>query len=100
MSGPDKSARVLIGAASKPMLPRHIKLRHDAVRDRWTILAPERVFSPDAIAVAVLQLCDGRRTTDDIADELARTYSAPKAQILADIVVMLQDLADKRVVTA
>ena len=34
-------------------------MRHDAARDRWTILAPERVFTPDAIAVAVLQLCDG-----------------------------------------
>ena len=69
-------------------------------RDRWTILAPERVFSPDAIAVAVLQLCDGARTTDDIAEELARTYNAPKAQILADVMAMLQDLADKGVVQA
>jgi pyrroloquinoline quinone biosynthesis protein D len=90
----------MISAASKPVLPRHIKLRHDGVRDRWTVLAPERVFSPDAIAVAVLQLCDGRRTVDDIAEELARTYNAPKAQILADIVAMLQDLADKGVVVA
>ena len=100
MSDTGKSTRVMISAASKPALPRHIKLRHDAVRDRWTVLAPERVFSPDAIAVAVLQLCDGQRTVDDIAGELAHTYNAPKAQILADVVAMLQDLADKGVVTA
>jgi pyrroloquinoline quinone biosynthesis protein D len=93
-------ARVMIGASSKPALPRHIKLRHDVVRERWTVLAPERVFSPDPIAVAVLQLCNGQRTVDDIAGELARTYNAPKEQILADIVAMLQDLADKGVVTA
>ena len=100
MSDTGKSTRVMIGAASKPALPRHIKLRHDAVRDRWTVLAPERVFSPDAIAVAVLKLCDGQRTVDDITEDLARTYNAPKAQIQADIVAMLQDLADKGVVTA
>ena len=100
MRDPGKLARVMIAAASKPMLPRHIKLRHDAMRDRWIVLAPERVFSPDAIALAVLQLCDGERTVDDIAEELALIYSAPKARILGDIAVMLQDLADKGVVTA
>jgi pyrroloquinoline quinone biosynthesis protein D len=92
--------RTLIGSASAPKLPRYIKLRHDAARDRWTILAPERVFSPDAIAVAVLQLCDGSKTVEAIAAELARTYNAPQARILADITSLLQDLADKGVVTA
>ena len=92
--------RTIIAPASQPALPRHIKLRHDAARDRWTILAPERVFTPDAIAVAVLQLCDGSRSVEAIAGELAQTYNAPKERILADITAMLQELADKGVVTA
>ena len=52
------------GVVQRRRLPRHIKLRHDAARDRWIILAPERVFEPDAIAVAVLELCDGVRTVE------------------------------------
>jgi pyrroloquinoline quinone biosynthesis protein D len=92
--------RPVIAAGSRPALPRHIKLRHDAARDRWTILAPERVFSPDAIAVAVLKLCDGSRTVEDIAVELSQSYNAPKERILADILSVLQELADKGVVTA
>ena len=42
------------------MLPRHIKMRHDAARDRWLILAPERVFKTlvadvdDELTVAVV----------------------------------------------
>ena len=92
--------RTIIGAASAPRLPRHIKMRRDAARDRWLILAPERVFTPDAIAVAVLQLCDGSRSVESIARELAQTYSAPEERILADIIPMLQELADKGVVTA
>ena len=92
--------RTVISAASQPALPRHIKLRHDAARDRWTILAPERVFTPDAIAVAVLRLCDGARSVEAIAAELAETYNAPKERILADITALLQELADKGVVSA
>ena len=100
MSDAQQPRRQMIGPASQPALPRHIKLRHDATRDRWTILAPERVFTPDAIAVAVLQLCDGSRSVEAIAAELAQTYNAPKERILADIAAMLQELADKGVVTA
>lgn len=92
--------RTIIGPASAPRLPRHIKMRHDAARGRWVILAPERVLTPDAIAVAVLQLCDGARSVEAIAGELAKTYNAPVERILADIVPMLQGLADRGIVTA
>lgn len=92
--------RILIDAASAPRLPRHVKMRHDAARDRWTILAPERVFTPDAIAVTVLRLCDGTRSVEAIAGELAQKYNAPPEQILADITPLLQGLADKGVVVA
>jgi pyrroloquinoline quinone biosynthesis protein D len=92
--------RTIIESSSAPRLPRHIKLRHDAARDRWIILAPERVHSPDATAVAVLELCDGVRTVAAIANELAQTYDAPTETILTDISAMLQGLADKGVVTA
>jgi pyrroloquinoline quinone biosynthesis protein D len=98
-SGGD-AQRTVISADSKPFLPRHIKLRQDAARGTWTILAPERVFTPDDIAVAVLQLCDGARAVDAIAAELAAAYAAPKERILGDVVSMLQDLADKGVVKA
>jgi pyrroloquinoline quinone biosynthesis protein D len=100
MTGKAKPTRLLIDAASRPALAPHIKMCRDAARDRWVLLAPERVFTPDAIAVAVLQLCDGDRTVDVIAEELARAYDAPKQRILGDIIPLLQGLADKGVVTA
>ena len=100
MSDAGQPQRTIISAESKPALPRHIKMRHDAARGRWLVLAPERVFTPDPIAVAVLQLCDGSRSVSAIAAELAQAYNAPSERILADIVPMLQELADKGVVTA
>jgi pyrroloquinoline quinone biosynthesis protein D len=90
----------MITGDSRPELPRHIKMRHDAGRDRWIILAPERVFNPDETAVAVLKLCDGQRSVNEIAAILSQEYQAPLEEITNDIVAMLQDLSDKGVVKA
>jgi pyrroloquinoline quinone biosynthesis protein D len=95
-----KPARTLIGEGSRPALPRHIKMRHDAGRGRWILLAPERVFEPDDTAVAVLKLCNGERSVGDIAAVLSHEYQAPLDVIKSDVVRMLQDLADKGVVKA
>ena len=62
----------------RPRLPRGVKLRHDAVRQRWTLLAPERIFEVDGTAAAVLQLCDGERDLAAIVAELAARYNAPR----------------------
>jgi len=92
--------RTIIGPTSRPALPRHIKMRHDAGRGRWILLAPERVFEPDDTAVAVLKLCNGERSVGDIAAVLSHEYQAPLDVIKSDVVRMLQDLADKGVVKA
>lgn len=92
--------RLIVDAATKPKLPRFIKLRRDQERGKWLILAPERVFEPDEPSVEVLKLCDGERTVADIAKILSEAYQAPADVIETDITEMLQDLADKGVVTS
>jgi pyrroloquinoline quinone biosynthesis protein D len=52
---------------------------------------------PDEQAVEILQLIDGERTVDGVVDELVRRYDAPRDVIAGDIVNMLQDLVDKKV---
>lgn len=91
-------ARLVIGEASRPMLPRHARLRFDETRARWVLLVPERVLAPDETAVEVLQLCDGR-TVGEIVDALAANYAAERGRILGDVVAMLQDLAEKGFLT-
>jgi pyrroloquinoline quinone biosynthesis protein E len=88
--------RYVIGAASKPAFPRYARLHHDRVRKRFVILAPERSYELDAVALAVLRLCDGERSLADIAAHLAKDYSAPVDVIERDVVKVLQGLADKR----
>ena len=92
-----KRTRPMIDAGTVPVIPRHIKLRHDPGRGRWIILAPERVFNPDDTAVEVLKLCDGVRSVKDIASQLSKDYNAPENEIVGDIIAMLQDLSDKGV---
>jgi pyrroloquinoline quinone biosynthesis protein D len=92
------SAPVRIGAASVPRLPRGVKLRFDEQRKRWALLAPERVFVPDEIAVEILQRCDGVASVDAIAAALAEKFSAPREEVTRDVTEMLQDLANKGVV--
>ena len=85
---------------ARPRLPRGVKLRRDEARGRWTLLAPERIFEVDAIAAAVLELCDGERELAAIVAELAARYNAPAATVEKDVVAMLTDLKDKRVLEA
>lgn len=90
----------MIDAAATPRLARGVKLREDTVRGRWIVLAPERMFVPDEIALEVLRLVDGARSVGAIADELAARFAAPRDDILADVTEMLSDLAAKGVVSA
>ncbi len=91
--------RLTVSEASRPVLPRHAKLRFDETRQLWVILAPERVLVPDETAVEVLQLCDGARSVADVVDVLAAKYVADRTAIATDVIAMLADLAEKGFLT-
>lgn len=74
-----------------------VRLRFDEVRQRWVLLAPERVLFPCETSVEVLGLLDGRRTLGEVIDGLAAEYGAPRATIAADVTRMLGDLVGQRV---
>jgi len=97
MTGRSRNIQVI--EASRPVLPRHAKLKFDETRQRWVILAPERVLAPDDIAVEVIQLCDGIRSVEAMIDQLVEKYAAPREAIATDVIAMLQDLADKGFLT-
>src|SRR6202790_2478582 len=94
-----RSRNITVSEASCLILPRHVRLKFDETRQVWVILAPERVLAPDEIAVEVLQLCDGVRSVEAMIDQLAEKYAAERGAIAADVVAMLQDLADKGFLT-
>jgi pyrroloquinoline quinone biosynthesis protein D len=80
----------------KPRLPRGVRLVDSPAQGGIVLLAPERVFKPDAIAVEILKRCDGAATIGVIADDLAKAYNAPRERVLADVKTLLGGLADKQ----
>ena len=89
-----RSRNISVNEASRPVLPRHAKLKFDETRQRWVILAPERVLAPDDIAVEILQLCDSQRSAAQMIDQLATKYVAPRDAIGADVIAMLPSLEE------
>lgn len=86
---------VKIAPSSKPVLPRGVRLTENP-QQGWVLVAPERVFKADGVAVTILKRCDGKISVDEMATEFATAYNAPRERILSDIVGLLQSLADKR----
>jgi pyrroloquinoline quinone biosynthesis protein D len=78
-----------------PALARGVKFRFDEVRQRWVLLAPERLFVPDDQAVEILKLVDGSRSLGGIVDDLAARFNAPRELIAGDVAAMLADLSAK-----
>lgn len=88
-----------ISEQSTPVLATGVTMRFDKRRDRWVILAPERILMPDEIAVEVLQRCKGQ-TVAAIIDELCAAFEAPRDVVSEDVLAMLRDLHGKGVLTA
>lgn len=86
-----------ITRASRPVLRPYMKFRYDSARDRWVILGPERILTPNEQAVEVLRLCDGGRSVAEIVEKLALMYDAQPDVIASHIIPLLQGLADSGV---
>jgi pyrroloquinoline quinone biosynthesis protein D len=85
-----------ISADARPRLPRGVRLVHNEAQGGWVLLAPERVFKADAVAVEIVKRCTGEATFAAIVDDLAATFKAPRDRIDADVSALLRGLADKR----
>jgi pyrroloquinoline quinone biosynthesis protein D len=62
-----------IAPDARPRLPRGVRLTNSEAQGGFVLLAPERVFKPDPVALAVLQRCTGEATFAEIVDDLATT---------------------------
>jgi pyrroloquinoline quinone biosynthesis protein D len=72
---------------TRPELATGVRLHWDAVRERHVLLYPEGALVLSPTAVAVLELCDGRRSMDDIVTDLSARYSG--ADVREDVAELL-----------
>ncbi|MBN4016300.1 pyrroloquinoline quinone biosynthesis peptide chaperone PqqD [Rhodospirillaceae bacterium AH-315-P19] len=92
-------ARCILDSEALPRLAPHVRFRFDETRAQWVVLSPERLLIPDAIAVEVLQLCDGKTSIAAMITTLAERYQTPHETIKADVLELLQDLTDQGILT-
>lgn len=85
-----------IDAGSVLRFPVGVRLQHDRARERWVLLAPERVIELDDIAHAVLAHVDGRADVEAIVAALAAEYGADAGEIYGDVIELFSSLLEKR----
>ena len=71
-----------IATDARPRLWRLARIGHDRVRNRPVLLYPEGAMFLNETGKAILELCDGTRSVEQIAQELGTRY---QADVLADV---------------
>jgi pyrroloquinoline quinone biosynthesis protein D len=64
----------MAGLVTRPRLATGARLQYDEVREEHVLLVPEGAVRLNPTAAAVLELCDGERSLDDIVDTLSASY--------------------------
>lgn len=85
-----------LSESAVPRLPRGVRVEFDKVRDRWLLLAPERMLKLDQIAVEILKCVDGETAVKAIIDDLSHRFNTDRDRVSRDVRVFLGQIAAKR----
>lgn len=88
-----------ITGGMRPRLGRYVRMRPDRPTGGWVLLGPETVVVLNRTGHAVLSLCDGERSVDDIVATLVAGHDDADAGVVDDHVrSYLGRLADRGLV--
>jgi pyrroloquinoline quinone biosynthesis protein D len=87
----------LLGPDAVPRLWRLARLDYDPVRQRHVLLYPEGAVLLNDTGAAILELCNGTRTLDEIVTILTERYHD---DVSADVTEYLSQMADRELVRA
>jgi pyrroloquinoline quinone biosynthesis protein D len=81
---------------NRPRLLDGGRLQYDDVREEHVLLIPEGAVRLNETAAQVLELCDGRRSVDEIAATLSARYEG--ADVADDVRELLQAMGERGLV--
>jgi pyrroloquinoline quinone biosynthesis protein D len=87
----------LLAPDTVPRLWRLARLEYDPVRQKHVLLYPEGAVLLNDTGAAILELCNGTRTVDEIVTILTDRYHA---DVSADVNEYLSQMADRELVRA
>ena len=82
----------------RPRLTRKVRLKYDAIEKQFLLLYPERGMKLSDSAAEILQRCDGERTVEMIARELAHMTGTPLAVVRSDVVAFVAQMKSRGLV--
>ena len=81
---------------TRPRLVTGARLQYDDVREEHLLLVPEGAVRLNPTAAAVLELCDGERSLDEIVNTLSARYDG--ADLRDDVQGLVDGLTQKGLV--
>ena len=87
----------VLGPDTVPRLWRLARLEYDPVRQKHVLLYPEGAVLLNDTGAAILELCNGTRTVDEIVTILTERYHA---DVSGDVNEYLSQMADRELVRA
>jgi coenzyme PQQ biosynthesis protein PqqD len=81
---------------TRPRLVTGARLQYDDVREEHLLLVPEGAVRLNPTAAAVLELCDGKRSLDEIVGTLSERYEG--ADLRDDVLGLVSGLTQKGLV--
>ncbi len=78
--------------ASYPKIAQKARLQIDKVSGKPILLYPEGLLQLNATGAAIVALCDGRHSTQEIVEELAGRYHTTAEALRSDVEEYLQTL--------
>jgi pyrroloquinoline quinone biosynthesis protein D len=81
---------------TRPRLVTGARLRYDEVREEHVLLIPEGVVRLNATGAEVLELCDGKRSLDEIVGALSARYEG--VDVRGDVQELVDAMAKRGLV--
>jgi pyrroloquinoline quinone biosynthesis protein D len=81
---------------NRPRLVDGARLQYDDVREEHMLLVPEGAVRLNDSAAQVLELCDGRRSVEEIATTLSQRYAG--ADVADDVRELLGGMGERGLV--
>lgn len=94
----EKSIDTNVPPSARPRLARGARLQADRVTGGSVLLFPEGMLQLNPTGAAILNLCDGQRSLEDVVASLAAQFNATPDVLRADVAEYLQRLQQRRLV--
>jgi pyrroloquinoline quinone biosynthesis protein D len=86
-----------LSASDRPKLAARARVQTDRVTGKPVLLYPEGVLMLNATGEAVVTLCDGTRSLDEIVALLAARFGTTPEQVSADVLKYLDRLRERNI---